>query len=225
MDIQRLSENRVKCTFTKDELLYNYGIDSSLPVEEFRKSFQENIHEIANDIIKELDLEIDGELKVIAKMMPAKDGNIDIFLSYTTEEMPVPPITPLDILSQIFGRVMQQNPNGASQLPNENAKTANELAKAFEGKKDVIGEKGVYKFRNIQSLTEFVNLIGKQKSDSMLYKKDDLYYLYLLNKTKALDAIASEYLANTENISDTFLTEHAELIIEKDAIDKLLSIS
>ncbi len=225
MDIQRLSENRVKCTFTKDELLYNYGIDSSLPVEEFRKSFQENIHEIANDIIKELDLEIDGELKVIAKMMPAKDDNIDVFLSYTTEEMPIPPITPLDILSQIFGKVMQQNPNGASQLPNGNTKTANELAKAFENKKDAIGEKGIYKFKNIQILTEFVNLIGKQKSDSMLYKKDNLYYLCLSNKTKALDTIASEYLANAENISDTFLTEHAELIIEKDAIGKLLSIS
>ena len=225
MDIQRLPNNQIKCTFTKDELLYNYGIDTSLPKDEFRKAFQENIHNIATDILEELDIKIEDELKISAKMVPGKNDDIDVYISFLSEDELFSPASTINVLSKLFEKIMQAQGSIAPQIDTK-PKSAENLAKVFKtSKSEMLFEKVViYKFKNFKKVLEFVNILGDLKLDASLYKSNDNYFLRLSKTNDGIETAASEYFAITE-IDDTFLKEHAEIIIKKDTIKTILSFN
>ena len=231
MDIQRLSENRVKCTFTKDELLYEYGIDMTQSPEETKRTFRENIHQLSTDVLEELDIKIEGDMRVSANIMPTRDGKVDLYLSFSTDDMPLPPISPIDILGQIFGKFMQPPQNDMQENEEDTADTtesAKNLAKMFESGEKIenpfIEEAVIYKFDNFQMVINFVNMLGKQEIDSALFKSEGKYFLRLSKYTKGIDALASEFFVKTDSINDAFLNEHAQTIISDKALETIQSI-
>ena len=225
MDIRRISESLIRCTINKDELIYEYGIDVNFSNNEIMDSIREHINDIIlkcleeEDVVpsssvinasitltKNYDLILDINLDGNSKMNSFGHGK-PLTPTFGNEELEDNPF--LNFLKDFLGAVDKKQEVEEQKVENYD---------------EPIDEKSIYGFDTLDMVINFSKIIKEIEIDSMLYKLDNRYFLYLDKHIKKIDNLALEFGGTNNSHQNGFINEHGDVLIKKDAIKNLATL-
>ena len=246
MKLEKLNDNQIRCTLTKDDLADRqikiselaYGSEKAKSL--FRDMMLQANAEFgfeANDIplmIEAIPMPNDCIVLIITKVSDPEelDTRFSKFSPSTTDTLDVSSDTKKNIVAEgadevldIFKRMMEQHLKGLEETKKED--TTVTVA-------DDIDLTRLYCFGNLESIVDAAHVLKDYyHGDNRLYKNTSrkLYYLILSKSSHTPEEfnkicnILTEYGSNEPYTKSTeaYMAEHFDLVIKKDALQKLLN--
>lgn len=246
MKLEKLNDNQIRCTLTKDDLTDRqikiselaYGSEKAKSL--FRDMMLQANAEFgfeANDIplmIEAIPMPNDCIVLIITKVSDPEelDTRFSKFSPSTTDTLDVSSDTKKNIVAEgadevldIFKRMMEQHLKGLEETKKED--TTVTVA-------DDIDLTRLYCFGNLESIVDAAHVLKDYyRGDNRLYKNTSrkLYYLILSKSSHTPEEfnkicnILTEYGSNEPYTKSTeaYMAEHFDLVIKKDALQKLLN--
>ena len=246
MKLEKLNDNQIRCTLTKDDLADRqikiselaYGSEKAKSL--FRDMMLQANAEFgfeANDIplmIEAIPMPNDCIVLIITKVSDPEelDTRFSKFSPSTTDTLDVSSDTKKNIVAEgadevldIFKRMMEQHLIGLEETKKED--TTVTVA-------DDIDLTRLYCFGNLESIVDAAHVLKDYyRGDNRLYKNTSrkLYYLILSKSSHTPEEfnkicnILTEYGSNEPYTKSTeaYMAEHFDLVIKKDALQKLLN--
>ncbi|MFI3174154.1 MAG: adaptor protein MecA [Bacillota bacterium] len=213
MKIERVSENQLKLTLTKADL-EEKGIRLSELMSPTEKT-QQLFRDLMEHTLMGYDF-VGNNVPLMVEASPFGTDGIAIIVTRMVNE-------------QSGGTTTYDEPYVSTRTEPKRWKEKN-----IEGRKKrkLKGEHlFIYAFKELNEIVRFSLRVRNQfKGDSAVYKKNAQYFLILNNATLedaeglnilsfVLEEYGTKYIASP--LSQSFLTEHGEVIIEKNAIESL----
>ena len=246
MKLEKLNDNQIRCTLTKDDLTDRqikiselaYGSEKAKSL--FRDMMLQANAEFgfeANDIplmIEAIPMPNDCIVLIITKVSDPEelDTRFSKFSPSTTDTLDVSSDTKKNIVAEgadevldIFKRMMEQHLKGLEETKKED--TTVTVA-------DDIDLTRLYCFGNLESIVDAAHVLKDYyRGDNRLYKNTSrkLYHLILSKSSHTPEEfnkicnILTEYGSNEPYTKSTeaYMAEHFDLVIKKDALQKLLN--
>ena len=246
MKLEKLNDNQIRCTLTKDDLADRqikiselaYGSEKAKSL--FRDMMLQANAEFgfeANDIplmIEAIPMPNDCIVLIITKVSDPEelDTRFSKFSPSTTDTLDVSSDTKKNIVAEgadevldIFKRMMEQHLKGLEETKKED--TTVTVA-------DDIDLTRLYCFGNLESIVDAAHVLKDYyHGDNRVYKNTSrkLYYLILSKSSHTPEEfnkicnILTEYGSNEPYTKSTeaYMAEHFDLVIKKDALQKLLN--
>ena len=241
--------NKLICTFSSEELLTDYDVDVTLPLDEWVNDIRKQISDIIGDCLDEYGMsaeDISPNLTITdAKVMPPnEDDEIIIELYFHDKQKTDAANTLLEALGKIFGASFEKSETNEVVIDEEiedyddydedydefdddyEDYDGGEIVctvddKTIYGDSPYIEESTVYGFESLKDAAVFAKNFKDAEVESMLFKKDNRYLLSASKYTDEMDMFASEYLATKDEVSYSILTEHGQCVIKENALEKL----
>ena len=214
MKIEKLSDSQIKFTLDQNDLR-----ERNVQIIELIHSpekAREIILEMMDQALVEYDFHADNSPLMIEAMPASADTIVIVITKISQDEH-------RDHVESRFGRL-----NSLFDL-------AQDRHNMIDSSPDTSNEELLFKFDTLDSISLASNrLCNFYDGDSVLYKKDGKYYLWLHNFSDEnsnlpindLSYILAEYgnMEQPMKLSSTYLLEHGELVIKKSAIHVMASI-
>ena len=243
MKLEKINDNQIRCTLTKDDLADRqiklselaYGSEKAKSL--FRDMMLQANAEFgfeANDIplmIEAIPMPNDCIVLIITKVSDPEEldtrfskfspSNVDV-LDVSTESKKTVSAEGADEVLDIFKRMMEQHIKGLEKQQEEKpAKIADEI--------DLTR---LYCFGNLESIIEAAHVLKNYyHGENRLYKNSSrkLYYLVLSKSSHTPEEfnkicnILTEYGSNEpyKKSTESYMAEHYDLVIKKEALQKL----
>ena len=245
MKLEKINDNQIRCTLTKDDLADRqiklselaYGSEKAKSL--FRDMMLQANAEFgfeANDIplmIEAIPMPNDCIVLIITKVSDPEEldtrfskfspSNVDV-LDVSAESKKTVSAEGADEVLDIFKRMMEQHIKGVEKQQEEKpAKIADEI--------DLTR---LYCFGNLESIIEAAHVLKNYyHGENRLYKNNSrkLYYLVLSKSSHTPEEfnkicnILTEYGSNEpyKKSTESYMAEHYDLVIKKDALQKLVN--
>lgn len=236
MKIERVNDNLLRCTMTREELLYTYDVDIDLSPKEFSEVLYEHIYDIIDDCFEQENIDKEEEPLRAANLFISQDRKYVAFDFTIGHPKPQPmQSSQPSVLGGLLGFLAQailagggiENEEVEIGVEHEHQEETDNSSETKDVSEEIPKEEKDYafSFNNLQDVSDFAKIVHKncEVSWSKLFKIDDVLYLCIRSSSN-LYTLASEYIVDVSDKDVELVIDAGNALIEENAIENLLKI-